>query len=95
MPCGDLLDWWLLFLVVVVLLWTICSLIMWGSPRDDEEVVNGIGLVFCLDGIGVGLLVCSTILLSGGGLDGPGVGSVLIPLRFAYNEGLSLSSVSH
>ena len=82
-----------MFLVVVVLLCIICGLTTWGSPNDDDEVINGMGLVFCLDGISVGLLVCSAVLLSGGGLDGPGPG--LIPLRFAYNEGLSLSNVSH
>ena len=77
----------------MALLCIICGLTMWGSPREEEEVVIGIGLTFCLPGSGVGLLVCSAVLLSGGGLDGPGSG--LIPLRFAYNEGLSLSNVSH
>ena len=71
----------------------ICGLTIWGSPKEEEEVVIGIGLTLCLPGISVGLLVHSAVLLSGGGLDGPG--SVLIPLRFTYNEGLSLSNVSH
>ena len=77
----------------MALLCVICGLTIWGSPKEEEEVVMGMGLILCLPGIGVGLLVRSAVLLSGGGLDSPGSGLIL--LRFAYNEGLSLSNVSH
>ena len=62
---------------------------------DDVVAIEGEtpNILYQVDGIGVGFLVHSAVLLSGGGLDGPGSG--LIPLRFAYNEGLSLSNVSH